>query len=235
MKNKNKDKVTFVSIVPGLHLIEELKPKPAKNFIPDWFKQIPSDRTDTVRVCPSFPDYFSMGYVVPMWTDTILRRDEKGPFWATVQDDYTWDGHGDNQFLDHCYPNFQGSEATSVFKTESPWMLITPPGWSVLQLPMFYHFNKGYSVLPGLYHGDGENVTIKAGEPFALYVPFERKSKLGLQIRYQTEEDRHLFKSKHLDLNKHTRPNGAYRSFQRRRDKDLENKKGRWPWTKTQK
>ena len=133
---KNKDKITFVSIVPGLDMIKELQPKPAKNFIPEWFRQIPSDRTDTVKVCPSFPDYFSMGYVVPMWTDTILRRDEKGPFWATVQDDYKWDGHGDNQFIDHCYPTFQGAEATSVFKTECPWMLITPPGWSVLQLPM---------------------------------------------------------------------------------------------------
>ena len=246
---KNKNKITFVSIVPGLDMIKELQPKPAKNFIPEWFRQIPSDRTDTVKVCPSFPDYFSMGYVVPMWTDSIIRRDEKGPYWATIQDDYRWDGHGDNQFIDHCYPNFQGSEATSVFKTESPWMLITPPGWSVLQLPMFYHFNKGYSILPGildtdihheinqqvLYHGDGKDVTIKAGEPFALYIPFERKSKLGLEIRYQTEEDKHLFKSNHLDLNKHFRPNGAYRSFQRRRDKEDAQDKGRWPWTKTKK
>jgi hypothetical protein len=114
---------------------------------------------------------------------------------------------------------------------------------------MFYHFEKGFSILPGildtdihheinqqvLYHGDGENVTIKAGDPFALYIPFERKSKLGLEIRYQTEEDKHLFKSNHLDLNKHFRPNGAYRSFQRRRDKESAQNKGRWPWTKTKK
>ena len=53
---KNKDKITFVSIVPGLDMIKELQPKPAKNFIPEWFRQIPSDRTDTVKVCPSFPD-----------------------------------------------------------------------------------------------------------------------------------------------------------------------------------
>jgi hypothetical protein len=246
---KNKDKITFVSTVPGLETIEECIPKPSKNFIPEWFKEIPSNRTDTVRVCPSFPDYFSLGYIMPMWTDTVLRVDQKGPFWSVMQNDYSWDFHGDNQFIDWCYPNLRGVEAQFVFKSESPWKIITPPGWSVLQLPLFYHFNKGFSVLPGIldtdihhetnhqvmYHGDGEDVIIKAGDPFALYIPFKRSEKLKSEVRYQTKEDEHMFKAKHLDLNKHFRPNGAYRSLQRRRDKKAENKKRQWPWTKTQK
>lgn len=114
---KNKDKITFVSTVPGLESIEECIPKSSKNFIPEWFKEIPSNRTDTVRVCPSFPDYFSLGYIMPMWTDTILRVDQKGPFWSVMQTDYSWDYHGDNQFIDWCYPNLRGVEAQFVFKS----------------------------------------------------------------------------------------------------------------------
>ena len=42
-----------------------------------------------------------------------------------------------------------------------------------------------------LYFGDNKEVTIKQGQPFAQFVPFKR-SKIDLDVRYQTLEDEKL-------------------------------------------
>jgi hypothetical protein len=230
-------KITFISTVPGLESIEECLPKPAKHFIPKWFKDMPATglNLSTVKVCPSFPDYFSLGYIVPMWTDTKLSHKPGTTdwFWETAAPDFSWNMHGRGQLIDHTQVRFNGSESEFVFKAECPWRMITPKGWSVLQLPLFYHFNKEYSVLPGvidtdihheinqqvLYHGNGEPVQINRGDPFVLYVPFKRDNKLNLNIRYQTEKDIKLFRNKNLDIMSKFVPNGTYRKWQRQRDK----------------
>ncbi len=230
-------KIEFVSTVPGLEEIEDCKPKPAKYFIPKWFKDMPSIGTDlsTVKVCPSFPDYFSLGYIVPMWTDSKISHNPGSSEWnwETSSSIYNWSMHGRSQLIDHAKVKFNGSDSDFVFKAECPWKLITPKGWSVLQLPLFYHFNKDYSVLPGvidtdihheinqqvLYHGNGETVLIKRGDPFVLYIPFKRDLKLDLEIRYQTDKDIKNFNKKSLDILSRFIPNGTYRKWQRERDK----------------
>ena len=229
-------KIEFVSTVAGLDMIEECRPKPAKSYIPKWFKDIPSDARGSVKYCPSFPDFFSQGYVMPMWVDSKIKYDaEQDIFsWDVAHNEFSWTGHGHSQFTNHKVPSFFGLDASFVFKTISPWRIITPPGWSVLQLPLFYHFNKQWSIMPGiidtdmynetnhqvLYHGNGEEVIIEQGEPFCLYIPFERKSKLGLEIREQTEQDKKMFNSRDLRMKSKFINSGIYRSMQRRRDKN---------------
>ena len=74
-----------------------------------------------------------------------------------------------------------------VLKPSCPWRVKTPPGWSVWQLPMTYHYNPIFETLPGIIWSDihheinqqmlmrqyGEFV-IKRGTPLAMYVPYER-------------------------------------------------------------
>jgi hypothetical protein len=102
-----------------------------------------------------------------------------------------------------------------------------------LQLPLFYHFNKNFSVLPGvidtdihheinqqvLYHGGNDKIRINRGDPFALYIPFERKSKLGLEIRELNEADKKRFQKGDINIASKFVPNGLYRMMQRERDK----------------
>ncbi len=232
---KKSDKIQFVSTVEGLDSIEKLLPKPAKHFIPKWFKDIPNSIVDTVKVCPSFPDYFSQGYIIPMWVDSKLSYDQVNASWETPNKNFSWDGHGNNQFLDYTKTNFSGNDTQFVFKANCPWRIITPPGWSVLQLPLFYHFNQEWSVLPGiidtdihteinqqvLYHGNGSPIVISAGDPFVLYIPFKRSNKLKHEIRYQTKNDIKKFKIGDLAINNSFHPNGNYRELQRKRDKDV--------------
>jgi hypothetical protein len=232
------DKIQFISTIEGLESIPEYLPKPAKNFIPQWFKDMPNlvQETTTVKHCPSFPDYFSQGYIVPMWCDVKLKYDREGNWsWNTPTSLASWDFHGNEQFLDHTKARFNGTEGQFVFKANCPWRIITPPGWSVLQLPLFYHFNRDWSVLPGvidtdihheinqqvLYHGNGKDVVIKSGDPFVLYIPFKRSEKLKKEIRHQTEKDLKLFKRQdYYRLSKFI-PTNYYRNIQRKKKKDI--------------
>ena len=237
MKFGKSDKIQFISTVEGLETIEECLPRPAKNFIPQWFKNIPSQVEDTVTVknCPSFPDYFSQGYIIPMWSDVKMNFVDNVPKIELSAKRFSFDFHANAKMLNYKKATFNGIEGQFVFKTVCPWRIITPPGWSVLQLPLFYHFNQEWSVLPGvidtdihteinqqvLYHGNGKEVTIKCGDPFVLYIPFKRSNKLKHEIRYQTLEEYKRFDKDTLLLNQNFKPNGFYRKMQRKRDKGV--------------
>lgn len=244
------DKIEFICTIPGLEEVSEVRPRPAKHFMPKWFKDVPSTipldqkavpgalnpiGASTVKICPSFPDYFSLGYILPMWVDSRLYHNpENGEWnWSTSTENLGWDIHGNAQFVNWANPSFLGKRSAFVFKAQCPWRIITPKGWSVLQLPLFYHFNDQISVLPGvidtdihheinqqvMYHGDKDNVLVNRGDPFVLYIPFKRKTKLDLEIRAQTEKDAKLFKNKDIAISTKYPPNGIYRMWQRERDK----------------
>ena len=235
MRFGKSDKIQFISMYEGLESIEECLPRPAKHFTPQWFKDIPSQVPDavTVKNCPSFPDYFSQGYIVPMWTDVKISVVEQVPKFELSARRFLFDSHGNKQMIDYKKPSFNGVEGQFIFKAICPWRIVTPPGWSVLQLPLFYHFNQEWSVLPGvvdtdihseinqqiLYHGDGKEVTIKCGDPFVLYIPFKRSDKLKHEVRYQTPEENKRFDKDLLIMNQYFAPNGTYRKMQRKRDK----------------
>ena len=72
-----------------------------------------------------------------------------------------------------------------------------------------------------LYHGNGNPVNIKCGDPFVLYIPFKRSNKLKHEVRHQTLEEYKRFDKDMLELNQSFRPNGHYRKLQRKRDKGL--------------
>lgn len=245
-KKESKPLVQFVSTLPGLSKIEECLPRPTKAFIPTWWKNMPPNQSPdtlhmpirTVKMCPSFPDYFSQGYVIPLWSDVVMKYDKvDGVYgWRMGQPDNNlmgWDVHSPDQFLNYVEPNFQGLNATFTFKALSPWRIITPPGYSVLQLPVFYHFNKDISVLPGvihtdihhetnqqvLYHGNGKEIVLKRGTPFVQYIPFKRTTTYEMTTRDATPEDQSLFQTQLVDLK--TQFSGAYNARRRAMDKAL--------------
>jgi hypothetical protein len=238
-KKEANPKIEFVCSVPYLETIEECRPKPAHKFIPDWWKNMPVSKdfeNSTVKDCPAFPDYFSLGFVMPMWMDSILEYNEENDRWDAYapSEMKQWTIHPHKQFLDYTSASAYGSKGSIVFKSESPWKIITPPGYSVLQLPLFYHFNHEFSVLPGiidtdihhemnhptLYHGDGKKIFIKRGQAFALYVPFKRTD-YDMEIRTETEEDKARFAARDLSYKTKLVGQKEYRNLQRQRDKDI--------------
>jgi len=244
--SKEKIGIEFYTDIKALSKIPELHPKPMKAFTPSWWKDMPSHTNPdnhletTVKICPSFPDYFSLGYVIPMWTDTTLSYDWKSNRYkfeygqeitGTEASRYGVSIHMNSQFLDHApTANFLGKSSNFVFKLVCPWYAKTAPGYSVMQLPMFYNFNGDFSVMPGVidtdihhvlnqqvvYHGDGEKIFIKKGTPIAQYIPFKRSSYTAtvqaFTPEFQEEHDISMFKlSSSFE--------GGYRESQRERDR----------------
>jgi hypothetical protein len=78
---------------------------------------------------------------------------------------------------------------------------------------MFYHFEKDFSVLPGiihtdihheinqqvLYHGEGREVFIPRGTPLAQYIPFKRLE-TSVSVSDFTVEDSKMFRSQDLNI-----------------------------------
>ena len=65
-------------------IFDAAKPKPAPQFYPDWWKDLPTAvKVDTemfpmptVRRCMGIVDHYKHGFIIPMWTDL---RVELGP------------------------------------------------------------------------------------------------------------------------------------------------------------
>ena len=241
-KKEDKPKIEFICKIPELMDIEECLPKPAKHFIPEWWKNIPSAKhplDSGVKECPGFPDFFSQGYIIPMWADSYLKYNKEMDIWSVQSSELTppFEIHPHGQFLDHTTAKMYGTKANIVFKANSPWNIITSPGYSVLQMPLFYHFNGDYTVLPGVvdtdihhdmnqqvvHHSDNEEIFIKRGDPFVLYIPFKR-TKYEMSVRAATEEDNKKIRKTLFNYSTSSTGQGQYRAVQRKRDKKEKNK-----------
>ena len=189
-KQSEKPKITWWSTIDG---VEKVAPVlPAKEVVPDWWKRVErmiDKRTEdkgTVRNCPSFPEYITQGFVVPLWCDLYINIEHDKFEWKTPEKMFSFTSHADVQFRDWV-PKHVKDNTSMVLKPNCPWRIKTPPGWSVWQLPMYYDFNPLFEVLPGIIWSDRHHeinqqmlmkrygeFTIKRGTPLAMYVPYER-------------------------------------------------------------
>lgn len=203
---KEKPMIEFISNIPFLSEIDnDILPKPANNFIPDWWKNVPF--TDgKVRQCPAFPDLFSSGYIIPMWADTIFyyNSETKECRWQIggVNSPFGLNVFHQSQFIDHFNHNFMGNKTVAVFQLVNPWTIRTPKGYSVMQLPVFYNLNSDYAALPGTYDGnlvhtdkiemcyfsDKKEIFIPKGTPIAQIIPY-KKIQIGHIVREANKND----------------------------------------------
>jgi hypothetical protein len=238
--------IQFVSRVPYLSQIDECVPKPMNKAIPHWWKDteynnnhITTDMNDfgNVKHCPSFSDYFSTGYYLPMWADSIISYNRKTEMWSwkTSDKSFVWDYHPTKQFVDIAHPTVYAVEGYAVFKAVSPWSVFTPKGYSLLQFPLFYNFNKDFTVLPGviatdarhtlniqiLIHSDKEEIFIERGTPLAQYIPVKRNDALSLKYRDANKKD--LQKIDSSDMRYHTKfsHRGEYSKIRKQIDKEV--------------
>jgi hypothetical protein len=237
--------IQFVSRVPGLSELKDVCPRPVREDIPTWWKNMPANHAvntvfpenPTAKSCPGFPDFLTKGYTIPMWADTTLKFvPETGEWqWRCGQQGspYVINYFNPIQFLQYSPASHLGIEVNAVFQLESPWRIITPPGYSIYQFPMFYHFNKDFSVLPGIvdtdiysivhhetfYFGNGTEVFIKRGTPLVHIIPFKRID-WNVTVRDSTEKDERDFAKHLLDLKSTFK--GRYQQHQREMRLQLE-------------
>jgi hypothetical protein len=211
-------KVLFVPQIPGIADIEEITPKSAMSFIPDWWKKasykggsnsLKSFFEGNIKNCPSFIDYFSLGYVVPAWCDVMLGYDENTKQWMSRPSNpfFKFSPISNDLTVDLMPYTYQNSKALSMFKALSPWYIITEPGYSSMIMPLFFDFNNEFSIVPGIidtdihhrynpditYHSKEKEIWIKRGQPLFYIFPFKREQN-SIEIIEGYDLDKKTFK-----------------------------------------
>ncbi len=213
-------KIEFFTEHTGLM---DFPPVPASKMIPKWFKatepshniapqagKFPfgissllriSNINSTIKRCPGILSFLAEGFIIPLWADLLVQvRGDK--IHALYSNQTTSVGLHSKQMH---YPNMpSGDEYVSdALKIINPWKIRTPKGYSTLMLAPFYHFEKRFTLVPGVTDsdtyphlhainlfrkGDADH-QLKLGMPLMLVVPF-RRERWDLDVRAATEADK---------------------------------------------
>jgi hypothetical protein len=227
-KTKEDLEITFWSTTEGLEKVVPVKR--ATEYLPSWFKNMPQfsgigeERVEdqgTFKRCPAIVDMFTNAFVIPLWCDLELEITEEGFRFKASNPDFVFEGHHKAQFLDHVQTDY-----TFILKAVCPWKCKTPPGYNTLQLPMFYHYNSPFEVLPGaiysdIHHAMNQQMAIKGygrfsiekGTPLAMYMPVKR-DKFKLNVSENTDELKEIYKLNELNIK--SKFTNAYRDMKKR-------------------
>lgn len=184
------DAMTINSAVGNLFPI-----KKCSEFIPSWWKSMPSTykvSTDhgidydasTIKRCDGILQYYKHGFMIPLWSDLIIKTAEDGSWawkWSDDSDPMDIVTHNRKQFSP-VFDNF------IHLKINSPWVLLEKTGvkfeWSQPVYNDISNLNK-YIIPPAvidfkyncgtninmLLSNKNEIVHINAGEPLVKLVP----------------------------------------------------------------
>tara|TARA_Y100000004_G_scaffold191427_1_gene250211 strand:+ start:514 stop:1266 length:753 start_codon:yes stop_codon:yes gene_type:complete len=204
MKKIKGNNIVFKTQLPAL--VELVPPVPASQMIPEWFTKLKMDlarpehkpypimgdllkkwSSHTIKKCPAVVDYFSEGYIIPLWSDMLIQRRGQDFHFETNHDQgigSTIEFHDEAQF--GTYP-FKRKDLRKAVKFTSPWFFYTPPGWSMLFMPPLLHPNDDFTLFPGIvetdsfhqvnfpgvWHSEGDRI-LQRGSAFLHVIPFKR-------------------------------------------------------------
>lgn len=156
-------------------------PKPASQFVPSWFKELPSQLTEDItdpgsaKNCLPFLDSFTSGYIIPLWEDVyiVTGKDESIDKEIIY---YKWpaniDNHHNGVVSNHSYEQIAGSPISKTplghapLKFNSPWSIRTPKGYSCLITMPFNRNDQPFQIFTGIV--DTDNYTAPISFPFVF-------------------------------------------------------------------
>ena len=181
-------------------------PKPARHYLPDWYKKLPQwvtgrpeivETADGVNVsskgpktCVPFLDSFLTGYILELNQDVQVRANHEG-YTHVINWQYQeippMDARDDKTMAS--FPHPEGySDFQYVWKTH--FAMKTPPGYSLLITHPFNRHDLPFHTLSGIVDAEGGMSTgnlpfymklgfdgiIPKGTPIAQVIPFKRDS-----------------------------------------------------------
>jgi hypothetical protein len=198
-----KIKITFTNVdgIPN-----EYFPKPALEFIPDWYKKAESYvggkkkpngegvTNGTIKRCMPVFDAITGGYIIELAVDVWVSQvalDPKNP--TITQPYYEWPIF--NAITFHAIEQVPGHPLNSghtelLPKWTNPWAIKTPPGYSTLFVQPF-HRESVFTILPAIVDTDKYHAPVNfpfalndikfeglipSGTPIAQVIPFKRDS-----------------------------------------------------------
>jgi hypothetical protein len=185
-------------------------PKPSKNYIPEWYSKASAffggkpklDRTGmniAMKSCVPFMDTMLTGYTAELWTDLQITQGPNGP-------EILWPGAAigtstmDTEQV-HNPLSVRGPEASypmpapagyhdTHFVWHNPYLIKTPPGYSVLITQPLNQYNLPFMTLSGVVDCDkdlmptgrlpffvreGFEGVVPRGTPIYQIIPFKRE------------------------------------------------------------
>jgi len=239
---------------PNPALVELMPPVPAAQMIPEWFQNLHMDlpkpdhkpfpvvgnivkqwSSHTIKKCPAVVDYFSEGYIIPLWADILVQRyGQEFHFETNGANDglgSVIEFHDEAQFK--TYP-FKRKDYRRAVKFTSPWFFHTPPGWSMLFMQPILHPNEDFTLFPGIvetdsfhqvnfpgiWHTEGDRI-LQRGSAFLHVIPFKRsKHKLVVEEFSQDDHKNNSMES----FNLRSKMTGGYRDLTRKNRKKQDGK-----------
>ena len=154
------------------------KPKPAKNYIPEWYKllQVPnvlefSDKggfsNQNVKNCVPFLDAMTQGYIQESWTDIYIKyeQEEVKYYYATKPEIIS---HRDKQSTEVLEDLFY--EVEFVWKEQ--WIPKLPKGYSVLYTSPLNNLSLPFRCLDAVIDADHYYHEYTGQYPFYMYKNF---------------------------------------------------------------
>jgi hypothetical protein len=186
-------------------------PKPASEYIPEWYKQTAPFFTKkpefnptngkpniTFKMCMPFADSFSMGYIQETWCDIYIEKKDGETFFYYSSGPKIM-GERSSHASDF-YPHIDGY-LTTHYTWHPPWFPELPLGYSCIITHPFNHDTLPFKTLTGIIDSDGfsqseatsnlpfllkENFSgmIKKGTPMFQIIPFARESWKSVTTEY---------------------------------------------------
>jgi hypothetical protein len=230
MKNKN---VIFIPGTKDSELLVE-NPKPAKKYIPEWFKNMPTEMTNifgngttkTGKLCIPFLDSFTSGYIQELPCDLEIINngiDDNGNDIIS----YKWYGsirpcstRAELEGAYNLFPNFEGYYHAE-FNWITNWEPKTPYGYSTMYHHPSNRFDLPFHTLTGIIDTDGWSIAgplpflikkgfqgiIPAGTPIYQITFIKRENWVSKNIEYdENYEKKHMQNVKKIVL-------GGYKKF----------------------
>lgn len=204
----------------------------ANKFIPQWFKKLPRPNVSGIdddfktieesnlKECVGFTNYFSKGFILPLWSDLLLEIYEKGnPYykWAYSDGESKLTIHGERSngkhFLDTEYQHLKLDSPWSFRCSESIQFLALEPEWyfdklqniHILNGVLDFNTNSGTNV--NMYIKRQQNhqkILLSSGLPIYHFVPLTEK-KIDLKVHLVSKEKKQLLhqKNSRISFNRH--------------------------------
>jgi len=203
------------------------KPKPAIEYIPEWYKAAksyldPSGKKApsldgqpyaTIKRCMPLWDMMTAGYIMETPYDIYIRQTETGPYFQWGSNEAIAFQSMD-QFQNHPYSR----DINYAARINIPWSIKTPKGWSIMVMEPQHHEPGPITCASGIVDTDDYSLPfnmflklrdpkfegmIPAGTPFLQIIPFKREawtsSLGGKKERIKHASDRQKFSKVFFD------------------------------------
>lgn len=221
-------KIKFTYLEEYFYEVAE-RPKPSKNFIPDWFRNMgmfeksPENpdgtklmirnmsANKTAKQCMPMLDAMLTGYTIPLWSDVqVTQDDESNPYitWRVSQPLFELHGRSSMDIPEP--PGYN----KMVFKYIPHFRVETPPGYSIMIRPVAGFYDPVFMPVTAIVDTDKEKIDtnfpiwvkdgfegiVEKGTPIAQIIPFKRED-WSSEFSWMTEKKYMMELDKHFQSN----------------------------------